>query len=90
MPELLCPGNPKCKRHFKSEMGMRGHATGCEEAQKHVLKRPVLGQHPVHARGTKVAERAIFVDNHESGNDKICRQKKIVFTADCLLNPRFM
>ena len=81
MPEIRCPGYPKCKRHFKYVMGMKGHAVGCQFASKHILKQPP--SHPGHRLGTKAAEYVVFGENHEIGNDKICRQGITIYTPAC-------
>ncbi|KAI0218935.1 hypothetical protein LSAT2_029431 [Lamellibrachia satsuma] len=88
MPEIRCPGYPNCKRHFKYIMGMKGHALACEFAAKHLLKRPP--SQPGYRLGPTVAEQVVFKENHEIGNDKICRKNIIVYTPECMLQSRFL
>ena len=87
MPEVRCPGYPQCKRHFKYVMGMKGHAIGCPFASKHIIKRPP--SHPGYRLGGKAAEYVVFGENHEIGNDKICRQGIRVYTPACFYMPLY-
>ena len=87
MPEVRCPGYPQCKRHFKYVMGMKGHAICCPFASKHIIKRPP--SHPGYRLGGKAAEYVVFGENHEIGNDKICRQGITVYTPACFYMPPY-
>jgi len=77
MPEIRCPGFPTCKRHFKYVGGWKAHALACEHAAKLLLKHPP--SNPDYRVGTKMAEVVVFSENHEIGNDKICRQGLIIY-----------
>ncbi|KAI0218936.1 hypothetical protein LSAT2_029432 [Lamellibrachia satsuma] len=88
MPEIRCPGYPKCKRHFKYIGGLKGHAFACQFAAKYFLVRPP--SHPEYRLGSKVAEVVVFSENHEIGNDRICRQNITVFTPESVMNRRFL